>query len=176
MFTPHMWKFIVVDATGATVAHKDYTLGEHGKYSASFESTTGQLFISEVKAPIDSLRPLNNFIGVLVAFVFLSFAVPYVVEKYQLLEKFWPSAGSDSSVTEFLLSPSQTGEDVKKPVVSSSSTPLPTSTKRKPERLHSLDTFRGLTLAVMIFVNYGGGGYWFMEVKGVAHSVCVLVF
>ncbi|CAM9234292.1 unnamed protein product, partial [Ectocarpus fasciculatus] len=35
--------------------------------------------------------------------------------------------------------------------------------KKKPARLHSLDTFRGLTLCLMIFVNYGGGGYWFFE-------------
>lgn len=32
-------------------------------------------------------------------------------------------------------------------------------------RIHSLDTVRGACLVVMIFVNYGGGGYWFF-----AHS------
>ena len=31
------------------------------------------------------------------------------------------------------------------------------------QRLASLDTFRGLALTLMIFVNYGGGGYWFFE-------------
>ena len=30
-------------------------------------------------------------------------------------------------------------------------------------RLRSLDTFRGLAIMIMIFVNDGGGGYWFME-------------
>ena len=30
-------------------------------------------------------------------------------------------------------------------------------------RLRSLDTFRGIAIALMIFVNDGGGGYWFME-------------
>ncbi|XP_069123986.1 heparan-alpha-glucosaminide N-acetyltransferase-like isoform X3 [Argopecten irradians] len=35
----------------------------------------------------------------------------------------------------------------------------------KKERLKSLDTFRGLSLVIMCFVNYGGGGYWFF-----AHS------
>ncbi|XP_048247315.1 heparan-alpha-glucosaminide N-acetyltransferase-like [Haliotis rufescens] len=34
---------------------------------------------------------------------------------------------------------------------------------KKKKRLRSLDTFRGLSLSVMIFVNYGGGGYWFFE-------------
>ncbi|UJR37519.1 hypothetical protein I4U23_030221 [Adineta vaga] len=39
-------------------------------------------------------------------------------------------------------------------------------TKVLPRRLRSLDTFRGFSLMVMIFVNYGGGGYWFFD-----HSV-----
>ncbi|KAE8591306.1 hypothetical protein XENTR_v10018392 [Xenopus tropicalis] len=30
-------------------------------------------------------------------------------------------------------------------------------------RLYSLDTFRGFSLTIMVFVNYGGGGYWFFE-------------
>lgn len=34
---------------------------------------------------------------------------------------------------------------------------------KKPERLQSLDSFRGFSLCLMIFVNYGGGGYWFFE-------------
>ncbi|KAG8454409.1 hypothetical protein GDO86_000870 [Hymenochirus boettgeri] len=31
------------------------------------------------------------------------------------------------------------------------------------QRLRSLDTFRGLALTIMVFVNYGGGGYWFFR-------------
>ena len=31
------------------------------------------------------------------------------------------------------------------------------------ERLRSLDTFRGIALSIMIFVNYGGGGYVFFD-------------
>ncbi|XP_071337482.1 heparan-alpha-glucosaminide N-acetyltransferase isoform X3 [Trachinotus anak] len=37
------------------------------------------------------------------------------------------------------------------------------TTKAKPTRLRSLDTFRGFALTVMVFVNYGGGGYWFFQ-------------
>ncbi|XP_045168757.2 heparan-alpha-glucosaminide N-acetyltransferase-like isoform X2 [Mercenaria mercenaria] len=39
----------------------------------------------------------------------------------------------------------------------------PINTHKKSQRLHSLDTFRGLSLVIMIFVNYGGGGYWFFD-------------
>ncbi|KAM4607908.1 heparan-alpha-glucosaminide N-acetyltransferase [Polymixia lowei] len=35
--------------------------------------------------------------------------------------------------------------------------------KPKHTRLRSLDTFRGFALTVMVFVNYGGGGYWFFQ-------------
>jgi len=31
------------------------------------------------------------------------------------------------------------------------------------ERLRSLDAFRGFCIVIMIFVNYGGGGYWFFQ-------------
>ncbi|GFT58619.1 heparan-alpha-glucosaminide N-acetyltransferase [Nephila pilipes] len=37
--------------------------------------------------------------------------------------------------------------------------------KQKPtqQRLRSLDTVRGISIVVMIFVNYGGGRYWYFE-------------
>lgn len=35
--------------------------------------------------------------------------------------------------------------------------------KSEKRRVRSLDAFRGLSVAVMIFVNYGGGGYWFFN-------------
>ena len=35
--------------------------------------------------------------------------------------------------------------------------------RKKKSRVRSLDAFRGLSIAVMIFVNYGGGAYWFFN-------------
>ncbi|WAQ97294.1 HGNAT-like protein [Mya arenaria] len=35
--------------------------------------------------------------------------------------------------------------------------------KVKKERLKSLDTFRGISLVIMMFVNYGGADYWFFN-------------
>ncbi|KAH3873028.1 heparan-alpha-glucosaminide N-acetyltransferase-like [Dreissena polymorpha] len=35
--------------------------------------------------------------------------------------------------------------------------------KPKKERLKSLDTFRGFSLVIMMFVNYGGANYWFFN-------------
>lgn len=36
-------------------------------------------------------------------------------------------------------------------------------TSKVKARLRSLDTFRGFDLVLMVFVNGGGGGYWFMD-------------
>ena len=42
---------------------------------------------------------------------------------------------------------------------------------QKKVRLGSLDTFRGMSLVFMIFINYGGGGYWFFEVCYIIHFI-----
>ncbi|XP_076074365.1 heparan-alpha-glucosaminide N-acetyltransferase-like isoform X1 [Mytilus galloprovincialis] len=42
-------------------------------------------------------------------------------------------------------------------------TGTPESKKPKKERLKSLDTFRGISIVIMIFCNYGGGKYWFIK-------------
>lgn len=34
---------------------------------------------------------------------------------------------------------------------------------KKKKRVISLDAFRGMSLIIMIFVNYGGGGYWWLN-------------
>uniref|UniRef100_A0A0B6YUR6 Uncharacterized protein n=1 Tax=Arion vulgaris TaxID=1028688 RepID=A0A0B6YUR6_9EUPU len=45
------------------------------------------------------------------------------------------------------------------------------------ERLKSLDTFRGISITIMIFVNYGGGTYWFFRhAKWNGLTVADLVF
>ncbi len=36
-------------------------------------------------------------------------------------------------------------------------------TPRVTDRIRAVDSFRGLSLCIMIFVNYGGGGYWFLN-------------
>ena len=38
-----------------------------------------------------------------------------------------------------------------------------TEDSKAKSRVRSVDTFRGITIALMIFVNDGAGGYWFFE-------------
>lgn len=149
---PHEWHLQVVDTTdGSVKATRDYTFGEHGEYNITYMTSDNGMSIDELKGGIESLKPLNTFIGVLCAFVFLCFFLPYMNNKFGLLRYFDPVK---SSVEEHLLADeeSQKGR-----------TEIAAPAKKKPARLHSLDTFRGLTLCLMIFVNYGGGGYWFFE-------------
>ncbi len=42
-------------------------------------------------------------------------------------------------------------------------TEKPAAAASSGSRLDCLDTFRGMCLTFMIFVNYGGGGYWFFD-------------
>jgi hypothetical protein len=47
--------------------------------------------------------------------------------------------------------------------VANTTTAAAAPVRAKPSRVNSLDTFRGFSLCIMIFVNYGGGGYWFFD-------------
>ncbi|XP_033004629.1 heparan-alpha-glucosaminide N-acetyltransferase-like [Lacerta agilis] len=47
--------------------------------------------------------------------------------------------------------------------LNSAESPRPVEEKPKRRRLLSLDTFRGFSLTIMVFLNCGGGGYWFFE-------------
>ncbi|CAL1578381.1 unnamed protein product [Knipowitschia caucasica] len=49
------------------------------------------------------------------------------------------------------------------PQYSVDKTEPPECDRPKSARLQSLDTFRGFSLTIMVFVNYGGGGYWFFQ-------------
>lgn len=150
----------MVDTTdGSVAASRDYTFGEHGEYGISYDSAGGGLHVNEMKEGVDSLQPLNTFIGLLCAFIFLCFFIPYIDSKFGIREYFSPSRGD---VHEFLLADEE-GQKNKADRALGEGAAAPAPAKKKPARLHSLDTFRGLTLCLMIFVNYGGGGYWFFE-------------
>jgi len=56
-------------------------------------------------------------------------------------------------------------------------TPLEERPRRKNKRVRSLDAFRGLAIVIMIFVNYGGGGYsFFAHARWNGLTVADLVF
>lgn len=163
LFSPHEWHLRVLDqSTGSVVAKKDYTFGEHGEYNVTYDFSHG-LQVHEVREGIDSMKPLTVLISMLIVFIFLCFFVPFLSTKFGLSKKLLFSQAEKSDVQEQLLP--VVGDQKIGAAGESCAAPITTNQPRhkKPPRLQSLDTFRGLTLALMIFVNYGGGGYWFFE-------------
>uniref|UniRef100_A0A3Q2E4T5 Heparan-alpha-glucosaminide N-acetyltransferase n=1 Tax=Cyprinodon variegatus TaxID=28743 RepID=A0A3Q2E4T5_CYPVA len=65
-----------------------------------------------------------------------------------------------SSHVNFLLPIQELGSPRMDALVTDNILPSPASSSR---RLRSLDTFRGISLVIMVFVNYGGGRYWFFK-------------
>ena len=68
-----------------------------------------------------------------------------------------PSSSSSSSFASSTVSAT----------ASSSTVAIIAAEEKKKQRVGSLDTFRGLSLVIMIFVNYGGGAYWFLNHRSV---------
>ncbi|KAJ7383508.1 hypothetical protein OS493_027674 [Desmophyllum pertusum] len=76
--------------------------------------------------------------------------------KYNLLANWKLFHDTESLINADLGSPNFSG-----PVDGSDHDEMPE--KPKKQRLKSLDTFRGIALTIMIFVNSGGGGYYFFK-------------
>ncbi|XP_075698889.1 heparan-alpha-glucosaminide N-acetyltransferase-like [Rhinoderma darwinii] len=122
--------------------------GEHGHYFISVQSNNGTVQCHNLV----SRSPSNCLLPLLVAFVSLLliwglyYLTAYVFRlacTHKLLEKLKKKTCKDEPVA----SVSQRQND-----------DIP-----KNRRLLSLDTFRGFSLTLMVFVNHGGGGYWFFQ-------------
>lgn len=128
--------------------------GQHGVYSWQIGPSTDCGEVHEVKAPDDPYIPLYAVAGVLGVLWLL-----WVVIK---INAHWLISLCTRNITSEMESdlgnPSYTGDSVA--LVQSELVPL---RRMHRTRIHSLDTFRGLTIALMIFVNYGGGKYWFFK-------------
>ena len=66
----------------------------------------------------------------------------------------------NSSVSTSGASSNQQSVNRESPTHKNVSTSRENKEETKRKRVKSLDAFRGLSITIMIFVNYGGGGYW----------------
>ncbi|CAG9862798.1 unnamed protein product [Phyllotreta striolata] len=136
-----------------TKCHYQQLLYEHYRYGFNVSEKCPPIYIKE---PAD-----DAYLPILMAFVVLfSFGTIWYMVKC-----IYKNSGR---LRQLLALSSELEEDL---IGSSSGTPLvyersPTALAKHSDRLKSIDTFRGLCIAVMIFVNYGGGQYWFFK-----HSV-----
>ncbi|XP_037389003.1 heparan-alpha-glucosaminide N-acetyltransferase isoform X2 [Pygocentrus nattereri] len=137
-----------------------FHFGEHGNYSLWVKNLND---LSQVNCTmVTDSEPINSYLPILLAF--LVFASLYV------LAAIWNSVKGLDAVRNLLLRLGSTMEAERlinselgspsRVVESSAESIIPATAGR---RLRSLDTFRGLALVVMVFVNYGGGRYWFFR-------------
>ncbi|KAM9809083.1 heparan-alpha-glucosaminide N-acetyltransferase isoform 1-T1 [Syngnathus typhle] len=101
-------------------------------------------------------EPHNSYLPILVATLFLAVtALLFVVAPY-IYRKCYASKFAKSICCQ-RPQYSLDNDEANAPQAEGS------GTKVKHKRLRSLDAFRGFALTVMVFVNYGGGGYWFFQ-------------
>lgn len=162
----------------------NYLFGQYGEYGLSFTNSSHCLV--RVLA-----APSNAFLPILFAFLILAsmrilwtgFRKVYSLQVCrQWLIRMWirwknslTRLDSDEVDNSQLVQDEdqdhQPAATINMPPVNSSrssdstTSNLDTRAKQKKRRVKSLDAFRGLAIVIMIFVNYGGGGYYFF-----AHS------
>jgi heparan-alpha-glucosaminide N-acetyltransferase len=162
LWTPYKWNFKLVNSTSnIVIASHDYQLGEHGRYLVKVDDYLS-ISVNEIEAPIDSNKPLWVLVGILIAVVIASYILPHLYTKV-INES--DSQGKKDIKTDDLLpslsDPLLSEDDKKSPEASAMKAKK--ASQSVSSRLRSLDTFRGFSLYFMIFVNYGGGGYYFFE-------------
>ncbi|XP_059100481.1 heparan-alpha-glucosaminide N-acetyltransferase [Peromyscus eremicus] len=156
-----------VNYTGGETAacRLEYTFGEFGNYSLMVQhAATGaneiacDLVVNE--NPVDSNLPVS--IALLVGLA-LIIAISFL-RLLLRLDDFtnWISKAITSRETDRLIN-SELGSPSRADPLSGDCQPETRRTSALPHRLRSVDTFRGIALIVMVFVNYGGGKYWYFK-------------
>uniref|UniRef100_A0A8C3TU09 Heparan-alpha-glucosaminide N-acetyltransferase n=1 Tax=Catharus ustulatus TaxID=91951 RepID=A0A8C3TU09_CATUS len=144
-----------------------YHFGEFGNYSLVVKTLNTQTVSCDL---IVNEGPINSYLRITFVFVLcfkllLIFRIDPV--RNWVYKKLNPRA-TDRMINSELGSPNTTDS------VNCDPTPQSWSTGSRP-RLRSLDTFRGLSLVIMVFVNYGGGKYWFFKHES-WNDICQLHF
>ncbi|KAL1516877.1 hypothetical protein ABEB36_000715 [Hypothenemus hampei] len=137
---------LYLDENGVDSCRNTKLFYEHYHYGWNISSTCSEIYITE---PAD-----NAYLPILMAFVVLfSFGTLWYMVKC-----IYKNSGR---LRRLLAWSSEFEEDL------TGSYPLiverSPSIKKHPHRIKSVDVFRGLCIMLMIFINYGGGRYWFFQ-------------
>ncbi|KAK7590108.1 hypothetical protein V9T40_001721 [Parthenolecanium corni] len=131
---------------------KNVKLGELGQYKWNYYGKCEP--IKNSVPPVDPFQPVYYFESFLLAFVCLRAVSKFAFKQIHRIRRF-RSWSSSNEIERDLGSPS----DARELITSSPTSSVCVTNKR----IKSLDVFRGLAIALMIFVNYGGGQYWIFE-------------
>ncbi|KAF5885896.1 heparan-alpha-glucosaminide N-acetyltransferase-like, partial [Clarias magur] len=136
-----------------------FHFGEQGNYSLWVKNLSDSAHINCTIVTVT--EPNNSFLPLLIAFLvcaalcvfatMLSSVMRLSVVR-NLLVRVSSSMEAERLINSDLGSPSR--------LVESTDAIVPPTSRT---RLRSLDTFRGFALVIMVFVNYGGGRYWFFR-------------
>ncbi|XP_069024515.1 heparan-alpha-glucosaminide N-acetyltransferase isoform X1 [Embiotoca jacksoni] len=138
-----------------------FHFGEHGNYSLWVKNLNDSSVYNCSVVP--DADPVNSYIPILVAFLIftglaLVFAIGRRIFALDSVKDLVLRIGG-SMETERLINSELGSPRVAAPVTDNILPPPPSPNRR----LRSLDTFRGISLVIMVFVNYGGGRYWFFR-------------
>ncbi|XP_061447027.1 heparan-alpha-glucosaminide N-acetyltransferase [Rhineura floridana] len=142
-----------------------YHFEEFGNYSLVVGSINGSILNVSCKIVINQ-SPFNSYLPIFFAFLIFvgifsilrlgQFCVSIEPIRNWLFKKMNPTE-TDRLINSELGSPSRTD------CIDGNLPAGIWSVASSLQRLRSLDTFRGLALIIMVFVNYGGGKYWFFK-------------
>ncbi|XP_028455172.1 heparan-alpha-glucosaminide N-acetyltransferase isoform X2 [Perca flavescens] len=139
-----------------------FHFGEHGNYSLWVKNLNDSSVVN--CSVVTDADPVNSYIPILVAFLIfaglaLASAIGTIILGLDAVKgivfRIGGSMETERLINSELGSPGRTVS-----LVADNILPPPPSPSK---RLRSLDTFRGIALVIMIFVNYGGGRYWFFR-------------
>ena len=138
----------------------EYQFGEGGVYNLTLEEHKPAIW--ELKIDVDA-EPDTAHTPLVVSLVFLmGLAAIYTVSaqiRIALLAYFYPDPEEDV----YMSAPTW---DEENPEPSDTVPGMRTTALKRTggkSRLNSLDTFRGMCLAIMLMANDGGGGYWYLD-------------
>lgn len=140
---------------------QDASFGEYGVYSCNISSSEGGKFscsCSEVHSAATKMYyPILCAVAFFVGLAILWLLGIFINRKVRERSSRWNPRRSSTLATEVYKSTSQLGF----PTATAAPTVPP---PEKPKtRVKAIDTFRGICISLMIFVNYGGGDYWFFN-------------
>ncbi|XP_052068366.1 heparan-alpha-glucosaminide N-acetyltransferase-like isoform X2 [Mytilus californianus] len=140
---------------------------EYGEYNIYVELMKDKIKCKGpilMNAPADSNIPIYIMLG---GFVFAAAMFVLGIKFYRghLCSKLLMQSGNEHLIDPSSYASQDLGSSPDLGTMQTNINPTGTPENKKPkkERLKSLDTFRGISIVIMIFCNYGGGKYWFIK-------------
>ena len=140
-----MITYLHYSTPGLICKAQNVNFGEFGVYQLQNTLQVSECQVETLVEPVNELWPLLVTLAILLALAALFHVVKWAVRR---------------RYTRFI-------EDLFENVQKSLGYEVNNNDEKEENtvksRIRSLDTFRGITIALMIFVNDGAGGYWFLE-------------